>query len=226
MPASRQPTGLTAAAPGGFRRDRSLFVVFEGPEGAGKSTQAGLLVERLRSRGVAVTATREPGGTPFGEELRPLLLRRADLELAARAEALLMCASRAQLVGQVIRPALERGEAVVCDRFSFSTLAYQGYGRGLRLGDLEQLNRFATDGMQPDLIVLLDLPVAVGLARKPGARDRFEVEGELFHARVRDGYYALAKNGGERWLLLDAHRPVQELADLIWERVDEGMSRS
>ena len=172
-----------------------------------------------------VTATREPGGTAFGEELRPLLLRRADLELSARTEALLMCASRAQLVGQVIRPALEQGEVVVCDRFSDSTLAYQGFGRGLELGELEQLNGFATAGLQPDLVVLLDLPAAEGLARKPGARDRFELEGELFHARVRDGYYALAKNGGERWLVLDALRPVQELADLIWERVDEGMSR-
>jgi dTMP kinase len=182
-------------------------------------------VERLGAAGRVVTATREPGGTAFGEELRPLLLRRADLELSARTEALLMCASRAQLVGQVIRPALERGEVVVCDRFSDSTLAYQGFGRGLVLGELEQLNRFATAGLRPDLVVLLDLPAAEGLARKPGARDRFELEGELFHARVRDGYYALAKNGGERWLVLDALRPVQELADLIWERVDEGMSR-
>ncbi len=107
-----------------------------------------------------------------------------------------MCASRAQLVARLIRPALERGEVVVCDRFSVSTLAYQGYGRGLDLGELEQLNWFATAGLQPDLVVLLDLPSAEGLARKPGAHDRFEEEGELFHARVRDGYHALAKNGG------------------------------
>ena len=198
-----------------------MFITFEGIEGSGKTTQMRHVAERMPD----ALVTKEPGGSAVGDRVRAILLD-SQSTIEPIAEVFLFAASRRQLVTEVIRPALRSGRTVLCDRYADSTLAYQGYGRGLRLGDLEQLNRFATDGMQPDLIVLLDLPVAVGLARKPGARDRFEVEGELFHARVRDGYYALAKNGGERWLLLDAHRPVQELADLIWERVDEGMSRS
>jgi dTMP kinase len=121
-----------------------------------------------------VTATREPGGTPLGEALREVLLRRDELELEARAEALLMCASRAELVEQVIRPALDRGEVVVCDRFADSTLAYQGYGRGLDLDELRRVIAFATGGLRPDLVVLLDLEPAAGLARKRDRMDRFE----------------------------------------------------
>jgi dTMP kinase len=172
---------------------------------------------------VAVTATREPGGTPLGEALREVLLRRDQLELDARAEALLMCASRAHLVERVIRPALDRGEAVVCDRFADSTLAYQGYGRGLDLDELRRVIAFATGGLRPDLVVLLDLPPAAGLARKRARPDRFEAEDAEFHARVREGYHALAATDGDRWLSLDARERAEVLADVIWGRVAELM---
>jgi len=203
--------------------------VFEGPEGSGKSTQAYLLVDRLCRLGQRVAATREPGGTPLGDQLRQLLLSRNDLGLAPRAEALMMCAARAQLVETVIRPALARGETVVCDRFGDSTLAYQGYGRGLELEALGAVVDFATGGLRPDLVVLLDVPVAEGLARKRAqdatapalAWNRFEAAGAGFHERVWRGYHALAATEPGRWLRLDARERPEELAEKIWERVAE-----
>jgi dTMP kinase len=143
-----------------------LFITFEGTEGSGKSLQTRLLVERVRAHGVAVCATHEPGGTPLGDQLRPLVLAREDLQFFPRAEALLMCTSRAQLVEQVIQPALASGEVVICDRFADSTLVYQGAGRGLNMQALASVISFATAGLQPDMTILLDLPVNVGLARK------------------------------------------------------------
>lgn len=201
--------------------------MFEGPEGSGKSTQARLVVEGLGRLGLRVTHTREPGGTPLGDQLRQLLLLRDDLALEPRAEALMMCAARAQLVERVIRPALARGETVVCDRFGDSTLAYQGYGRGLDVAALRTAVGFATGGLRPDLVVLLDVPVADGLARKRGqdaaagatAWNRFEAAGAGFHERVRHGYHALAATEPRRWLCLDGLRRPEELAEMIWERV-------
>jgi dTMP kinase len=175
----------------------------------------------LRSRGVPVLATHEPGGTLLGDQLRELLLSRGDPQLSARAEALLMNASRAQLVEQVIRPALERGEVVVCDRFADSTLAYQGAGRGLDVPALESVISFATAGLEPDMTMLLDLPVRAGLARKharPGW-NRFEDESLAFHERVRAAYRAMATANPRRWRCFDASGPPDELADRIWATV-------
>jgi dTMP kinase len=177
-------------------------------------------------------ATHEPGGTPLGDELRQLVLIRDELGLGPRAEALLMNASRAQLVEQVIRPALARGEVVVCDRFADSTLAYQGYGLALDLAELRPVIAFATGGLTPDLTILLDIPVREGLARKTAQRagtpaewNRFEAQGEAFHERVRAGYHALAAAEPERWRRLDARKPPGELAEEVWALVAERVGR-
>lgn len=197
-----------------------VFITFEGPEGSGKSTQVRLLVTWLRSRGVNVLATREPGGTPVGDRIRQLLLDPALTSLTPEAEVLLFSASRAQLVRQVIRPHLEQGGIVVCDRFADSTLAYQGYGRGLDLDMLRTITRFATDGLVPDLTFLLDIPVAEGLARKregTGEDDwnRMEREVLAYHERVRAGYLALAAAEPDRWYVLDAREDVDTLQTRI-----------
>ena len=198
-----------------------MFITFEGPEGAGKSLQVRLLAHRLRAAGQIVLETREPGGTALGDQVRHLLLVRADLKTVARAEALMMCAARAQLVQTVIKPALERGEVVLCDRFGDSTLAYQGYGRGLDLDQLRAVLSFATAGLEPDMTILLDLPVAAGLARKQAqaAWTRFEAETLAFHERIRDGYLALAAQAPDRWLCLNAQQPPDRLADQILQRL-------
>jgi dTMP kinase len=199
-----------------------LFVTFEGTEGSGKSLQARLLVERLRQHGVTVLATHEPGGTRLGDQLRQLVLLRDDLEVGPRTETLLMCSSRAQLVDKVIRPALARGEVVVCDRFADSTLAYQGAGRGLDMQALEAVISFATAGLKPDMTILLDLPVDVGLARKHTQEaevNRFEAEALAFHARVRDAYQALAHTEPERWHCYDGLQPADRLSEQIWRAI-------
>ena len=200
-----------------------LFITFEGTEGSGKSLQARLLVERLRAHGIGVLHTREPGGTALGDQLRQVLLTRQDTTLEARAEALLMCASRAQLVAQVIRPAVARGDVVVCDRFADSTLAYQGGGRGLDLAELRTVISFATAGLVPDMTMLLDLPVGVGLARKRADSadwNRFEAETIAFHTRVQQTYLMLATAEPARWHCFDGEKPAAELAELIWQRVN------
>jgi dTMP kinase len=199
----------------------SLFITFEGIEGSGKSLQARRLAARLRDRGLSVLETHEPGGTPLGTELRELLLSRTELGLTARAEALMMNASRAQLVESVIGPALERGEFVVCDRFADSTLAYQGAGRGLDMHTLGAVISFATAGLQPHMTMLLDVPVEVGLARKHVQEkwNRFEAETRAFHERVRDAYRAMAVAAPERWRCFDALQDPDRLADEIWSAV-------
>src|SRR5438067_158555 len=156
---------------------------------------------RLREAAIPAVLTHEPGGTPLGLELRQLVLMRDELEVSSRAEALLMNTSRAQLVEQVIRPALQRGEIVVCDRFADSTLAYQGAGRGLDIADLKSVISFATAGLEPDMTMLLDVPVEVGLARKHAQKgwNRFEAEAVAFHARVRSTYLGLAAAEPDRW---------------------------
>jgi dTMP kinase len=167
-------------------------------------------------------ATHEPGGTPLGDQLRHLVLLREDLAVDPRAEALLMCASRAQLVEQVIRPALERGEVVVCDRFADSTLVYQGAGRGLDMQALASVISFATAGLQPDMTILLDLPVDIGLARKHTQQagwNRFEDEALAFHSRVRDGYQALVRMEPERWYCYDGLQPADRLSEEIWRAI-------
>ena len=185
----------------------------EGVEGAGKTTQTVLLAEWLRRHGRAVTVAREPGGTPIGEAVRSVLLDRADLEPPAETELLLMLAARAAFVRQVVRPALERGEIVVADRFSLSTFAYQGYGRGLDLSGVRRLDAFARGGVVPDLVLLLDLPTGEGARRQRAAgkgSDRIERAGSDFHDRVAAGYRTLAHagtledSGGARVCVVDA----------------------
>ncbi|MDA0733631.1 MAG: dTMP kinase [Chloroflexi bacterium] len=194
------------------------FIVFEGGDGAGKSTQCRSLLQRLLRRGYPVRVTREPGGTPLGESLRRLLKSRRDISTLS--ELLLFEAARFQLVEQVIRPALVAGETVICDRFTASSLAYQGYGRGLDLGLIYQLNGYATGGISPDLTVWLDLPVEVGLARRSKSDgDTFDGASPEFHQKVRQGYSDLSAQNPSKWLVLDATQPPRELARTIWTKV-------
>ncbi len=187
---------------------RGWFVTIEGPEGAGKTSQADRLASAIGAAGIAVTLTREPGGTAAGELIRTMLLGSdpGGVPLNPRTDALLFSAARAQLVADVIEPALARGDAVICTRFADSTLAYQGYGGGLPVDELRVLERFATGGLAPDLTILLDLPVEAGLARKVGGEvTRFESAFDLpFHRRVRDGFLALAAQEPDRFVIVDA----------------------
>jgi dTMP kinase len=204
-----------------------LFITLEGTEGSGKSVQARLLVARLRAAGHVVVETHEPGGTPLGQRVREIVLGRDELDISATAEALLMNASRAQLVEKVIRPALERDDVVVCDRFADSTLAYQGAGRGLGLDSLGTVISFATAGLRPDMTLLLDVPVEVGLTRKR-AQDqgnRFEAETLAFHTRVQSAYRALAAAEPSRWRCFDGTTPVDQVAEEIWGAVAARLGR-
>ena len=194
--------------------DRGRLIAFEGVEGSGKSTQLELLRQTLEGRDIEVVVTREPGGTPAGERVRALLLD-PEVELHPRAEALLFAAARAELVEAVIRPALERGAVVLCDRYLDSSLAYQGKARGLGRGPVEQVNRFATGGLLPDLVVLLDLDPAAGLARQARDPDRIEAQDLGFHRRVRDAFRDLAAADPGRFTVVDAAAPVAEVADQV-----------
>ena len=194
------------------------FIVFEGGDGAGKSTQCRSLLHRLRRRGYPVVITREPGGTPVGESLRRLL--KSSQNMSNMSELLMFEAARAQLVEQVIRPALLVGETVICDRFTASSIAYQGYGRGLDLGLIHQLNGYATGELSPDLTIWLDLPVEVSMARREQSDgDTFDSAAPEFHEKVREGYSALSEQNPGRWLVLDATQSPRELARTIWAKV-------
>lgn len=195
-----------------------MFITFEGGEGSGKSTQAQLLAERLRNAGREVVTLREPGGTALGEELRKLLLHK-DKAVSVEAELLMFLAARAELVNEVIRPALDNGAVVICDRFSDSTIAYQGYGRGVDTSAIRTLNRWATGGLEPDLTILLDIPSDLGRRRKHEDDDVFIRETDSFHVRVREGYQYLAASEPARWLVVDATRPPGEVAEAVWQRV-------
>ena len=196
----------------------ACFIVFEGGDGSGKSTQARSLLRRLRRRGIKVLHTREPGGTPLGQSLR--LLLKSGEAMTPMSELMLFEAARAQLVQHVIRPFLDQGGVVIADRFTSSTMAYQGYGRGLDRELIERLNREATGGLEPDLTVLLDLPVETALARKgSGKGDNFDDAPVDFHRKIRRGYSALAASDPEGWLVLDGQRPPEELSREIWAKV-------
>lgn len=202
---------------------RGLFLTFEGGDGSGKTTQAALLTEWLAEQGRTVVHAREPGGTELGLELREIILHRRGY-IAPRAEALLYAADRAHNVATVVRPALERGDIVIQDRFLDSSVAYQGAGRVLDGAEVRELSLWATEGLLPDLTVLLDLDIETGRARLDDARtryDRLEAETAEFHHRVREAYLALADAEPERFLVLDARRPVEDLAARIRERVSE-----
>jgi dTMP kinase len=194
--------------------DPGRLIAFEGVEGSGKSTQLELLRRLLEEQGREVVVTREPGGTPAGERVRALVLD-PGVELHPRAEALLFAAARAELVEAVIRPALERGAVVLCDRYLDSSLAYQGGARGLGRDPVEQVNRFATGGLLPDLVVLLDLDPAAGLARRARHPDRIEAQDLGFHRRVRDAFRDLAAAEPGRFAVVDAAAPVAEVADRV-----------
>lgn len=197
-----------------------LFVTFEGPEGAGKSTQLRLLAARLQAQEMPHLLTREPGGTEIGGQLRELVLDTRS-QMGAMTEFLIYSASRAQLVGEVLRPALEAGTVVVCDRYVDSSYAYQGAGRGLDMAHLRAVSLAATGGLTPDLTVLLDIPADLGLRRaaRVGAPDRIEQAGLDFHTRVREGFLALAAAEPERFLMLDGALPTDELAEQVWAGV-------
>lgn len=193
-----------------------MFVSFEGPEGSGKTTQIRLLASWLAERHYDVLMTREPGGTRIGEAVRDILLAPEHTEMHAETEILLFSAARAQIVRQIILPHLARGGVVLCDRFADSTLAYQGYGRGLNLATLRLITAFATADLTPDLTICLDLPVLEGLRRKQSGDaaewNRMERERLEFQERVRSGFRALANAEPARWLVLDATQPVEQIA--------------
>jgi dTMP kinase len=206
-----------------------LFIAFEGGDGAGKSTQAARLAEALESRGLKVLRTREPGGTPIGEKLRSLVLDHGHGHIDAHTEALIFAASRAAHAGQVIRPALERGDIVLTDRYIDSSVAYQGAGRDLGIEAVRTLNEWATEGLQPDLTVLLDVDPADGRRRRTAgdaAEDRLESEADEFHALIRDAFLQLAAARPEAYLVLPAHLAVGDLAERILARVDALLATS
>lgn len=199
------------------------FVVLEGGDAAGKSTQAARLAASLRARGLPVLETFEPGATGAGSVIRELLLHRRET-IAPIAEALLMAADRAQHVVEQIAPSLERGEWVVCDRYVASSLVYQGMVRGVGVEAVEALNRLATGGLVPDLVVVVDVPDAVARERAGGAPDRLESEGEAFHAAVRDAYRTLATE--RDWTVIDGTGDVDTVAALVWAAVAPLLSRA
>jgi dTMP kinase len=210
MPASERP---------------GLFLTFEGGDGSGKSTQSALLESWLVEQGRTVVSTREPGGTEVGDEIREIVLHRRG-HIVPRAEALLYAADRAHHVATVVRPALARGDIVLQDRYLDSSVAYQGVGRELEADEIRKLSLWAAEGLLPDITVLLDLDVAIGRDRLDESRtryDRLESEAAEFHARVRDAYLALAAAEPERFLVLDATLPVDELAALIRSRVSAAL---
>ena len=195
-----------------------MFITFEGTEGSGKSTQSRLLADYLRGRNYPVVYAREPGGTPVGDVLRQLVLDKAGPCISDRVEVLLFNASRASLVDEVLRPALAECKIVICDRYMDSTIAYQCYGRGLPVVEVSQVSQFATDGLRPELVFLLDLEPKVGLMRRvpEGAEwTRFEMEELEYHQRVVDGYRVLAKSDPARWRVIDASKDVDAITSEI-----------
>jgi len=202
----------------------SLFATFEGPDGCGKTTQIARLADWLRGAGHDVIATREPGGTPIGDQVREVLHASHNRSMRPTAELLLYCASRAQLVEDIIRPHLARGGVVLSDRYADSSLAYQGYGRGIDLDALRAVLDFATGGLRPDLTLLLDMNVEEGLRRRKGSGgewNRLDQETIEFHRRVREGYLSLAHAEPERWLVIDAARSPDEVQAAIRAAVEE-----
>jgi len=194
-----------------------LFITLEGPEGAGKSTNRDYLAARLREHGLDVVLTREPGGTPLAEKVRELLLAPSDEVMAADTELLLVFAARAQHLAEVIRPALAKGAVVLCDRFTDATYAYQGGGRGLSVARIAALEQFVQGDLRPDLTLVFDLPVEVGLARAAarGRLDRFEQEGQAFFEAVRQAYLQRAQGEPQRYSLLDAAQPLDAVQRAI-----------
>ena len=200
----------------------SLFITFEGGEGCGKSTQSRRLFHRLQQLAIPALLVHEPGVTALGKKIRRLLKRSEGLKISPIAELLMFNAARAQLVGEVIKPALKKETVVICDRYADSTTAYQGYGRRLDLGVVMAANKIGTQGIAPDLVILMDIAVEEGLGRKKHEQaDRFQKESLSFHRRVRQGYLKLAAAETGRWMVIDATRSKEEIAGMIWQKVSK-----
>jgi dTMP kinase len=197
----------------------SLFITFEGGEGCGKSTQANALYRKLRRKNLPAVLTHEPGGTTLGEQIGKMLKRKTE-NIHPQTELFLFAASRAQLVADVIQPALKEGGIVICDRFSHSTTAYQGYGRELDLATVQMVNNLATQDVKPNIVIFLNLSPEEGLARRGKLLDRFELQELSFHRRVRQGYLKMAAEEPDRWLVIDATLPRKKISEIIWEKVN------
>ena len=202
-----------------------LFITFEGGEGSGKSVQAKALYRKLSRHAIPAVLTHEPGVTPLGKKITRWLKWGGNIAISPLAELMLFNASRAQLVAEVIKPELENGKVVICDRYADSTTAYQSYGRGLDLAMVRAVNQAATKGLSPDLTVMLDITIETGLARKSDQKqDRFEQEDIAFHHRVREGYLKLAAAEPGRWLVIDATQSRKKIAEIIWQKVSDLLS--
>ena len=199
-------------------KNRGYFIVFEGSEGAGKSVQVELLASRLREEGYSVIATREPGGTRIGEQIRAITHNPENVDLDSVAESYLMAASRAQHVRELIEPGLVAGNVVVCDRFVDSSIAYQGYGRKLGADTIAELNELAVNGAHPDLVIILQVPFEIGLQRreKSAKKDRLDLQEKDFYHRVEEGYRSLAKKDPDRYIVIDGALSVEDVAYKIW----------
>jgi dTMP kinase len=194
----------------------SLFIVFEGGEGSGKSTQTRMLCEHLEKSGIPVLLVHEPGYTPLGNEIRQWL--KGNIGIDPVTELLLFEASRVELVKNIIRPALASGTVVICDRFYHSTIAYQGYGRGLDLKLIETLNKIATGGLEPDLVIFFDADIGKALERKH-YKDHFDLEDIAFHQRVKEGYLKMARAERKRWVTIDGLQTKDAIAQAVWEKI-------
>lgn len=201
---------------------RGFFIVFEGGEGSGKSIQVEILTSHLHEEEYLVVVTREPGGSRIGEQIRAIMHDQENVDLEAITEAYLMAAARAQHVAQFIEPALEAGKIVICDRYVDSSIAYQGYGRKLGAETIERLNELAVNGAIPDLTILLDVPVGIGMERRAKSRkgkDRLDLQEKSFYERVSDGYRIIAQKHPERYIAIDATKSIEAVASEIWNSV-------
>jgi dTMP kinase len=204
----------------------SLFITFEGGEGSGKSLQTRALRRKLNRLGVPVVLVHEPGSTALGERLTRLLKWGKSTDISPLTELMLFNASRVQLLDEIIRPALKAGKIVICDRYTDSTIAYQGYGRKIDIDTIKNIDDIATGALKPDLTVLLDIPISEGFARKTGQEpDRFEKEAQAFHQRVRKGYLKLAAGEPQRWLVIDARLSKEKIKQIIWEKVSDLLTK-
>lgn len=209
--------------------NRGLFISFEGNEGAGKSTQVQLLVNKLREMGHNVVATREPGGTRIGEQIRSITHNTENVDLTPIAEAYLMAAARAQHVAGFIEPSLEAGKLVVCDRFVDSSIAYQGYGRNLGPDKIKELNALAVNGAAPDITFLLNVTQEEGLKRRHGdskGLDRLDMQQKDFYSRVSEGYLAVARENAQRYIVIDASKSIEEVATAIWTALEPRLTKA